>query len=208
MIQGEGIMDKLGIVHWMNLPNTPILWTTSVTNSRILSQEICFRWSQYYECSLLVSGWSHTRGISQDYFKPCEVLGGNAGCWTSMANGCPPYFNIKSVPPITYWWIWMFLQGVKISIGTHTRSGSTMINTPWHAKIDAQELFYFMILPVGRTLIDLAVSMKARLELYTDALWTLIFDKYDECSPKNRQRAHRVEVGYHWLPHETTDIAA
>ena len=34
-----------------------------------------------------------------------------------------------------------------------------MINTPWHAKIDAQELFYFMILPVGGTLTDLAVSM-------------------------------------------------
>ena len=59
----------------------------------------------------------------------------------------------------TYWWIWMPLQRAKISIGTYTRSGSTMINTPWHAKIDAQELFYFMILPVGWTLIDLVVSM-------------------------------------------------
>ena len=149
----------------------------------------------------------HKRDFAR-LFQTREVLRGNAGCWTSMANGCPPYFNINSVPPITYWWIWMFLQGVKISIGTHTRSGSTMINTPWYAKIDAQELFYFMILPVGRTLIDLAVSMKARLELYTDALGTLIFDNYDECSPKNHQRAHRMAVGYHWLPHENTDIAA
>ena len=69
-----------------------------------------------------------------------------------------------------------FAMGVTISFGIHTRSGSTMINTPWHAKIDAQDLFYFMILPVGGTLIDLAVSMKARLELYTDAHETLIFD--------------------------------
>ena len=59
-----------------------------------------------------------------------------------------------------------------------------MINTPWHAKIDAQELFYFMILPVGENLIDPAVSVKTRLELCTDAHVTLIFNNYDECSPK------------------------
>ena len=40
-----------------------------------------------------------------------------------------------------------------------------MTNTPWHAKIDSQEVFYFIILPVGGTLIELAVSMKARLKL-------------------------------------------
>ena len=69
-----------------------------------------------------------------------------------------------------------------------------MINTPWHAKINAQELFYFMILPVGGTLIDLAVSMKTRLELYSDAHGTLIFDNYDECSPKNHARTHRADI--------------
>ena len=99
-------------------------------------------------------------------------------------------------------------KGVKIAIGTHTRSGSTMLNTPWYAKIDAQELFYFMILPVGGTLIDLAVSMKARLELYTDVHGTLIFDIYDECSSKNHERTHHAEVGYHWLQHKTTDVTA
>ena len=35
-----------------------------------------------------------------------------------------------------------------------------MINIPWHGKIEAQQLFYFVILPVGGTLIDLVVSMK------------------------------------------------
>ena len=50
---------RIGIVHWMNLPNTPILWTTPKTNCIILSQEICFRASQYYKCSLLVHGWRH-----------------------------------------------------------------------------------------------------------------------------------------------------
>ena len=83
-----------------------------------------------------------------------------------------------------------------------------MINTPWHAKIDAQELFYFMILPVVGTLTDLAVSMKARLELYTDAHGTLIFDNYDECSPKNHERTQRAELGYHSSQHETTDVTA
>ena len=71
-----------------------------------------------------------------------------------------------------------------------------MLNTPWYAKIDAQELFYFIILLVGGTLIYLSVSMKARLELYTDAHGTLIFDNYDECSPKIHEKAHRAEVGY------------
>ena len=74
-----------------------------------------------------------------------------------------PISQYKPVPPITYWWIWMSLQEVNISIGTQIRSGSTMINTDWHVKIDAQQLFYFMILPVGRILIDLAVSIKGTL---------------------------------------------
>ena len=57
-------------------------------------------------------------------------------------------------------------------------------------------------------LIDLAVSMKARPELYTDAHGTLIFDNYDECSPKNHERTHSAEVGCHLLQHETTDVTA
>ena len=81
-----------------------------------------------------------------------------------------------------------------------------MINTPCHAKIDAQKLFYFMILPVEGTLIDLSVLMNTRL--YTEAHGTLIVDNCDECFPKNLERTHRAEVGYHWLQHETTDVAA
>ena len=75
-----------------------------------------------------------------------------------------PIFQYKPVPPITYWWIGMSLQEVNISIGTQIRSGSTMINTHWHAKIDAQQLFNFMILPVGKILIDLAVSITGTLQ--------------------------------------------
>ena len=78
--------------------------------------------------------------------------------------GLVPIFQYKPVPPITCWWIWMSLQEVNISIGTQIWSGSTMINTDWHVKIDAQQLFYFMILPVGRILIDLAVSIKGTLQ--------------------------------------------
>ena len=54
-----------------------------------------------------------------------------------------------------------------------------MINTPWDAEMDVHQLFYFVILSVGGALIDLVVSMKARLLLYTDAHGTLIFDKYE-----------------------------
>ena len=84
----------------------------------------------------------------------------------------------------------MPLQGANICIGTQTMSGSTMINLHWHAKIDAQQ-FYFMVLPVGRNLIDLAVSLTGMHELYTDAHG----DKYDECSLKNHERTCHAEVG-------------
>ena len=69
-----------------------------------------------------------------------------------------------------------------------------MINTPWRAKICVQQLFYFVILPIGGNLTDLAVSLKVRLEFYTYAHGTLMFDKDDECSPKNHERTHCVEV--------------
>ena len=56
MVQEEGMLDELGIVHWMSLPNTPTPWTTSVINCTILLQEICFRASQCYKCWLLLCG--------------------------------------------------------------------------------------------------------------------------------------------------------
>ena len=65
-----------------------------------------------------------------------------------------------------------------------------------------------MILPAGGTLIDPTVPMEARLEPDTDAHGTLIFDNCDECSPKNHERTHRAEVGYHLLQHESTDFTA
>ena len=70
-----------------------------------------------------------------------------------------------------------------------------MINTSWRTKIDAQQLFYFVIVPVRGTLFGIVVSMKARLELHTEAHGTLIFDKYEKCSPMNHERARRAEVG-------------
>ena len=161
VMQVKGMLDKIGIVHWMSLSNTPILWIIwlYLTNCTILSQEICFRGSQCYKCSLLVSGWRHDVSLtSQMDFKFArlfEIL------WQMEL---VPVFQYKPVPPITYWWIWMSLQEVNISIGTQIRSGSTMINTHWHAKIDAQQLFNFMILPVGRILTDLAVSITGTLQ--------------------------------------------
>ena len=88
----------------------------------------------------------------------------------------------------------MPFQGVKIFYGTYTRSGSTMINIPWHVKIDAQDLFYFMILPVGETLIDLAVSMKLSLQLYTDAHGTLILTTTMNALP----RTMREPIVWRW----------
>ena len=122
VMQGEGILDKIGIAYWMSLPNTPILWTTSVTNCRILSQEICFRGSQYHKCSLWVSG-SHsianfTFGFCKTIWNLVKSLKGwlldKHDKWLAL------YFNINPVPPITYWWIWMPLQGGSKSPLVHT----------------------------------------------------------------------------------------
>ena len=103
-----------------------------------------------------------------------------------------PIFQYKPVPPITYWWIWMSLQEVNIPIGTQIRSGSTMINTDWHVKIDAQQLFYFMILPVGRILIDLAVSIKGTLQRCPQNFY--ICQVRRMLSP-DHESTHRTEVG-------------
>ena len=72
VMQVEEMLDKIGIVHWMSLSNTPILWITLLylTNCTILSQEICCRGSQCYKCSLLVSGWRQNVSLtSQMDFK-------------------------------------------------------------------------------------------------------------------------------------------
>ena len=37
VMQGEGMLDKIGTVQWTSLPNTPVLWITSVTNYNIVT---------------------------------------------------------------------------------------------------------------------------------------------------------------------------
>ena len=104
-----------------------------------------------------------------------------------------PIFQYKPVPPITYGWMWMPLQEVNISIGTQIRSGSTMINTHWHAKIDAQQLFYFMILSVERILIDLAVSIKGTWQRYPQNFYI--------CQEPWKYPSYRG--GAHWLKYQS-----
>ena len=55
MMQVEGMQDKIGIVHWMSLSNTPILWIILLylTNCTILSQEIYFRGSQLLQMQFI-----------------------------------------------------------------------------------------------------------------------------------------------------------
>ena len=111
-----------------------------------------------------------------------------------------PIFQYKPVPPITYWWIWMSLQEVNISIGTQIRSGSTMINTHWHAKIDAQQLFNFMILPAGIILIDLAVSITGTLQrcpqnFYICQVWRMLSQEPWKYSS--------YRGGAHWLKYQS-----
>ena len=99
MMQGEGMLDWISIVHWRSLPNTLILWKTSCT---ISSHEICSRPCHYYKCSLLVSKWRQNSSLTSQmefiklYLKPCEVPICNADFWTNMTDGAgPPYSKFK-----------------------------------------------------------------------------------------------------------------
>ena len=131
---GEGMLDNICIVQWMSSPNTPIPLTISLTNCTILSQEIYCGASQYYKCNLLMSDWRHSLCLTVtqiDFTRPFDTSTSPWWqCWLLDKRdkwSWPPYFNIKPVPPTTYWWIWMPLHGVKISTGTETRSSSTVI---------------------------------------------------------------------------------
>ena len=88
-----------------------------MTNCRILSQEICFRGSQYHKCSLLVNGWM------------------KAHCMSNFTDGlCKTIWHlVKS--------LWVMLT----------------VGQAWYCQLEEPDL------------IDLAVSLKARLELYIDA---------------------------------------
>ena len=114
-----------------------------------------------------------------------------------------PIFQYKPVPPITFWWIWMSLQEVNISIGTHIRSGSTMINTHWHAKIDAQQLFNFMILPVGRILIDLAVSITGTLQRCPQNFYICQVRRMLSQEP---WKYPSYKGGAHWLKYQSVHV--
>ena len=114
-----------------------------------------------------------------------------------------PIFQYKPVPPITHWWIWMSLQEVNISIGTQIRSGSTMINTHWHAKIDAQQLFNFMILPVGRILIDLAVSITGTLQRCPQNFYICQVRRMLSQEP---WKYPSYRGGAHWLKYQSVHI--
>ena len=99
----------------------------------------------------------------------------------------------------------MPLQEVNISIGTQIKSGSTMINTHWHARIDAQQLLYFMILPVGRLLIDLAVSIKGTLQKCPHNFYIWQVQRMLSQEPW-KYPSHRG--GAHWLKHQSTVVIA
>ena len=94
----------------------------------------------------------------------------------------------------------MPLQEVNISIDTQIRSGSTMINTHWYAKIDAQQLFYFMILPVERILIDLAVSIKETLQRYPQNFYICQVRRMLSQEP---WKYPSYRGGAHWLKYQS-----
>ena len=90
-VQEEGMRVKIGILHWMSLPNTPILWTISVINCTILPQEICVIGARMKGQFI-----SHlTDGFYQIIWNQDEVLGGNVDHWISVTNGAGPRISIS-----------------------------------------------------------------------------------------------------------------
>ena len=111
-----------------------------------------------------------------------------------------PILQYKPVPPITYWWIWMSLQEVNISISTQIRSGSTMISTHWHAKINGQQFFNFMIMPVGRILIDLTVSITGTLQRCSQIFYICQIRRMLSREP---WKYPSYRGGAHWLKYQS-----
>ena len=79
-----------------------------------------------------------------------------------------------------------------------------MMNIHWHAKIDAQQLFYFMILSVGIILIDLTVSIKGTLQRCPRNFYIWQVRRMLSQEPW-KYPSHRG--GAHWLKHQTTVVA-
>ena len=75
------------------------------------------------------------------------------------------------------------LQGVQISIGIQTGSGSTMTSTPWSPKLTHNSYCTQWNGQFGKP------KLISLLERCRDAL------KYQEYSPKNHERTHGAEVG-------------
>ncbi len=61
--------------------------------------------------------------------------------------------------------------------------------------IDAQQLLYHVVWPVDGNVSVLAASMKKRLDKYSDSKTVLVFDKYEEFSPKDQERIRRGGAG-------------
>ena len=60
--------------------------------------------------------------------------------------------------------------------------------------IDAQQLLYHVIWPVGGNVSVLVASMKQIFEKYADSKDVLVFDKYEDCSRRTRKETVMVVV--------------
>ena len=99
VMQGERLLNRIGMAYWLSLPNHPSFWTISATHCTILLQEIYFGPSQYYKCSSSVSGWGHNLSLTwqMDFARLFETLlspWGNADSWPSLTNEAGPHISI------------------------------------------------------------------------------------------------------------------
>lgn len=77
----------------------------------------------------------------------------------------------------------------KLSVSQSEASPAEMV------VVDAQQLLYHVVWPVGSNVSALAASVKNKLDRYGDSRKVLVFDKYEDLSPKDHERIRRSGAG-------------
>lgn len=104
-------------------------------------------------------------------------------------------FELCAVPPSLIDEFGCLRKGTKSTLVHKLSVSQSEPSPPEVVVIDAQQLLYHVVWPVGGNVSVLAASMKRRLDKYSDSKKVLVFDKYEELSPKDQERIRRGGAG-------------
>ena len=206
--QVTGKIEKIGNISQMSLPNTLILWMMSVTNCTILSQDRLLQSKSMSQMPCILENRSSPVKSMEVMAKGVKV--GNTAIYDmetiflrlltvgqARQMELAPMFQYElcAVPPSIIDEYGCPRKGSKSPLVHKLGVVQQRPTLPDMLIVDAQQLLYHVVWPIGGTPVYLAASMKARVEVYSDAHRTLVFDKYQEISPKDHERTRRAGVG-------------